>query len=124
MLEPVQARITAKDGGRLTVSALDVNGDKTNKSTVGDRGEVGISGIYGAYLYLLEREGAAPEPTGTSARTATATAAARTATPDATGTSVGEPSATAPRATRTPIFEPLPPRVYLPLGLRNWRLGD
>lgn len=125
LLEPVQARITAKHGGRVTLSALDVNGDKTGEGMVGDRGEVGISGIYGAYLYLLEREGAAPEPTGTAMGTSTATAVAeRTVTPGATGTGVAEPSATAPRATWTPIFEPLPPRVYLPLVLWNWRLGD
>lgn len=125
LLEPVQARITAKDGGRLLLSALDVNGDKTGEGTVGDRGEVGISGIYGAYLYLLEREGAAPGPTSTATGTSTATAvASRTVTPGATGPGVVEPSATAPRATRTPIFEPLPPRVYLPLGLRNWRVGE
>ena len=100
-----------------------MNGDKTGEGAVGDRGEVGISGVYGAYLYLLEREGAAPEPTGTATAVSTATPlTSRTVTPGATGTAVVEPSATAPRGTAT--GDGPRPRVYLPLLLRNWRLGD
>lgn len=125
LLEPVQARITAKDGARLSLSALDPNGDKTGEGAVGDRGELRISGIYGSYLYLLEREGAAPEPTATTAMatpTATARAMPSETPPAPTATALGEPSATAPRGTET--APPQGMRVYLPLGLRGWRVGE
>ncbi len=130
LLEPVQARIQAKGGGRLVLSALDPNGDRTGEGAVGDRGEVGISGIYGSYLYLLERDAPAPTATATAAAatpmaTATATAPSAltpTATPHGLPTAPAEPSATAARAT-TEVPEKRV-RVYLPLGLRNWRVGE